>query len=154
MLERERPAPSNDRGDTMSNAREALAQIDIFSGLSKAELRDVGRLMTPIDIRAGKEFITEGSAGREAFILLEGQATVRLGGRLIATVGPGEVIGEMSVVAGLPRSASVTAETDLVAEVLDRREFMALIDSNPKLCKKIMIAAIERLHELQPGLLS
>ncbi len=138
----------------MSNARETLAQIDIFSELSKAELRDIGRLMTPIDIRAGKEFITEGSSGREAFIILEGQATVRLGGRLIATVGPGEVIGEMAVVAGLPRSASVSAETDIVAEVLDRREFMALIDSNPKLSKKIMIAAIKRLHELQPGILS
>ncbi len=138
----------------MSNARETLAQIDIFSELSKAELRDIGRLMTPIDIRAGKQFITEGSPGREAFIILEGQATVRLGGRLVATVGPGEVIGEMAVIAGLPRSASVIAETDIVAEVLDRREFMALIDSNPKLTKKIMIAAIKRLHDLQPGILS
>ncbi len=138
----------------MSNARETLAAIDLFSELTKAELRQIERLMTPIDIRAGREFITEGSAGREAFIILEGTATVRHKGRLVATVGPGEVLGEVAVLAGLPRSATVTAETDVVAEVLDRREFGALLDSNAKLSKKILIAAIKRLHELEPGLLN
>ncbi len=137
----------------MSNTRETLARIDLFADLSKTELKAIEHLMTPVDFRAGREFITEGSVGREAFILLEGSATVRRNGRLVATVGPGEVLGEMAVLAGLPRSATVTAETDVVAEVLDRREFSALLDSNPKLAKKIMIAAIRRLHGLEPGLL-
>ncbi len=138
----------------MPSTRETLAAIDLFSELSKSELREIEKLMTPIDIRAGREFITEGSVGREAFIILEGTATVRHRGRLVATVGPGEVLGEVAVLAGLPRSATVTAETDMVAEVLDRREFSALLDSNPKLSKKILIAAIKRLHDLEPGLLS
>lgn len=138
----------------MINASETLARIDLFSELTKAERRRIERLMTPVDIRAGREFITEGSIGREAFIILEGTATVRHRGRLVATVGPGEVLGEVAVLAGLPRSATVTAETDIVAEVLDRREFGALLDENPKISKKILIAAIKRLHSLEPGLLN
>ncbi len=57
----------------------------------------------------------------------------------------------MAVVAGLRRSATVVADTDIVAEVLDRREFTALLDSNPKLSKKILVAAIKRLHDLEPS---
>ncbi|MEZ5230619.1 MAG: cyclic nucleotide-binding domain-containing protein [Acidimicrobiales bacterium] len=137
----------------MTNASATLARIDLLSELSKTELRQIERLMTPIDIRAGREFITEGTPGREAFIILEGIASVRHNGRVIATVGPGEVLGEVAVVAGLRRSATVVAETDIVAEVLDRREFVALLDANPKLSQKILIAAIKRLHDLEPGLL-
>ncbi len=138
----------------MTNAREALAKIDLFSELSKAELRSIEKLMTPIDIRAGREFITEGEPGREAFIILEGTAEVRRGGRLIATVGAGEVLGEMAVVAGLHRTATVTAQTPMIAEVLDRREFSALLDQNAKISKKILIAVVKRLHGLEPGLLN
>ncbi len=138
----------------MPNAHETLAKIDLFSELTKPELRAIEKLMTPIDIKAGKEFITEGTPGREAFIILSGTAVVRRHGRLVATVGAGEVLGEMAVVAGLHRTATVTAETNIVAEVLDRREFSSLLDQNAKISKKIMIAAIKRLHELEPGLLN
>lgn len=138
----------------MTNAREALAKIDLFSELSKAELRTIEKLMTPVDIKAGKQFITEGTPGREAFIILEGTATVRRGNRLVATVGPGEVLGEMAAVANLHRTATVTAQTDMIAEVLDRREFSSLLDQNARISKKIMIAVIKRLHGLEPGLLN
>jgi CRP-like cAMP-binding protein len=60
----------------------------------------------------------------------------------------------MAAVAGLHRTATVTAETDIVAEVLDRREFSSLLDQNSRICKKIMVAAIRRLHELEPGLIN
>lgn len=138
----------------MASSQDTLAQISLFSDLSKADVKKLARLMTPVDIKAGREFITEGKPGREAFILLEGTASVRRGKRLIATLGPGDFIGEMSVIAGYPRSATVTAETDLVCEVLNRREFSSLLDEVPTIARKIMVAAIKRLHELEPGMAS
>ncbi len=128
------------------------ATLPIFADLSKADLRKVTALMTPVDLKAGQQFIKEGTPGREAFFIIDGNATVRRGGRVLATLGPGDVIGEMSVLAGTPRSASVTAETPMRVEVLNRREFSALLDEVPGLAKKIMTAVIKRLHELEPNL--
>lgn len=133
---------------------ESLAAIDLFSGLTKAELKRVQGLMTPVSIKAGREFISQGTSGREAFILLSGEASVRRNGRLVATVGGGEVLGEIALLGGLPRSASVTAETAIEAEVLTRREFIALLDESPVISRKITLAVIERLQQLEPGLLN
>ncbi len=138
----------------MPSSQETLAQIHLFSDLSKADLKKIERLMTAVDIKKGKEFIIEGKPGREAFILLEGTASVHRGKRLIATLGPGDIIGEMAILAGHPRSATVRAETDIVCEVLDRREFSSLLDEVPTIARKIMVTAIKRLHDLDPGLAS
>ncbi len=137
----------------MHSVDEQLGKIDIFSNLSKAELSKIRRLMTPISIRAGKEFIVEGTSGREAFIILEGRATVRRGGRVIASVGPGDILGEMTVLSGAHRTASVTADTQVEAEVLSRREFSSLLDSQPKLAKKLLVGVLRRLHQLEPSII-
>lgn len=136
----------------MAKAKNHLASIDLFSQLSAADLKRIDALMTTTTIKAGREFIKEGSPGREAFIIVSGSATVRKGGRVIATLQAGDFVGEMSVVASIPRTASVTANDDLVVEVLTRREFSSLLDNDPKISKKIMIGALHRLHELAPSL--
>ena len=67
----------------------------------------------------------------------------------IARLGPGAVVGEMAVLSGVPRTASVTAVTDIVAEVLNRREFVSLLDQEPAVMKNILVGALRRLHDLQ-----
>ena len=136
----------------MSVVNDVLARLDIFAGLSKSERNKIRRLMSQLTIKEGRTFISEGDAGREAFIILSGRATVRRGGRVVASLGPGDVVGEMAVVASIPRTASVTADTEIEAEVLNRREFLSLIDQNPSIAKKIMIGALHRLHELAPSI--
>lgn len=138
----------------MANSHDALASLPIFSELSAADLRKVERLMTPITIKAGREFIVEGKPGREAFVILEGRATVRKRSRVLASVGPGDVIGEMAVLANLPRTASITADTDLQVEVLNRRELTALLEEVPRLAMKIMVSAIKHVSELESSLTS
>jgi len=133
----------------MTSPDEALATLPIFSELSRSELRKIRSLMTPVNIPAGRTFITEGSAVVEAFILLEGEAVVTRGGKEIARLGPGAVVGEMAVLSGVPRTASVTAETDILAEVLNRREFVSLLDQEPSVTKSILIGVLRRLHDLQ-----
>ncbi|WP_394937128.1 cyclic nucleotide-binding domain-containing protein [uncultured Ilumatobacter sp.] len=132
----------------------ALASIELFAGLSKKELAAIDRLMTPIDIKAGKEVIKEGTAGREAFIIVEGTASVWRDGKLIASVGKGSVLGEVALLANRARTATVQAETAMTVEVLNRREFEQLLDQNPAITRKLLVATAKRVHQLEPSMLS
>ncbi len=126
----------------------ALGNVGIFSELSPKELKAVSRLVTPVSVKAGKELVREGEPGREFLIIVEGTATVRRKGRKVATLGPGDFFGELAVLAGVPRTATVVADTPMVVDALNRREFSSLLDASPKLAKKILVAAVRRLHEL------
>ena len=131
---------------------EHLSSIELFSELNKKELRAVSRLMTSVPIKAGKDLMVEGEAGKEFLVILQGDATVRRAGRVLAKVGQGDFLGELAVIAGVPRTATVTADTDMVVSVLNRREFGGLLDQQPKIAKKVLIGTVKRLHTLEPGL--
>ena len=136
------------RGGTNA-CQAALEGIDIFSELTRGQHRSAARLMTCVPVKAGRALTIEGQPGREFMIIVEGQASVRRDGRLVATLGPGEFFGEMSLIAGAPRSATVTAETDMLIETLNRREFSSMLDENPSLARKVLVGAVKRLHGLE-----
>jgi CRP/FNR family cyclic AMP-dependent transcriptional regulator len=129
----------------------AIEGIGIFSGLTRTQHRSLARLMTCVPVKAGRTLTTEGQSGREFMIIVEGRASVRRDGHLMATLGPGEFFGEMSLIAGAPRSATVTAETDMLIETLNRREFSSMLDENPSLARKVLVGAVKRLQELDAG---
>lgn len=131
---------------------ETLPNIELFSELSKKELRNIASLMTPIRVKAGRKLTKEGEPGREFMIIVEGNATVDRGGKVLARLGPGDFFGELAVVAGVPRTATVTADTDMVIEMLNRREFSSLLDESPRIAKKVLVGAVRRLHELEESL--
>jgi CRP-like cAMP-binding protein len=130
-----------------------LSTIPIFAGLTKKELASIQRMMSKTPIAAGREFIKQGTVGREAFIILSGDASVWKDGKLIAAVGPGAVIGEMALLSGTPRNASVKAESDLTVEVLDSREFSDFLDANAAVTRKVLKATIIRLMHAESSLL-
>ena len=129
----------------------ALAGISLFSELGKGQQRSLARLMTCVEVPAGRALTTEGEPGREFMIIVDGKASVRRGGRQVATLGAGDFLGEMSLIAGTPRSATVTAETDMVVEILNRREFSSLLDESPSVARKVMVGAVKRLQEVAGG---
>lgn len=133
-------------------APDRLEGIELFSELSKKERIAVGRLMSTTRIRPGKDLTVEGTPGREFFIILEGEASVRRNGKLIARLGSGDFIGELAVIAGVPRTATVTADTDMLVSVLNRREFSSLLDEQPRLARKVLVGAVKRLYDLDPAL--
>ena len=135
----------------MSPTLERLAAIELFSQLSAKELRKIASFMTLIKIKAGRDLTVQGTPGREFMIIVEGEASVRRNGRLIASLGPGDFFGELAVVAGLPRTATVTAESEMLVETLNRRELSSLLDASPRLTKKILVGAVKRLHDLEEG---
>jgi CRP-like cAMP-binding protein len=134
----------------MASPDEILAELPIFEDLSRHELKKIRQLMTPITLPAGRRFIIEGSNDMEAFIILEGEALVERDGVEVARIGPGDVVGEMAVLAGVPRTATVTATTEVTAEVLNRREFISLLDREPEVMKNVLVSALRRLHQLAP----
>lgn len=135
----------------MTTLVERLANIELFSELTNKEIKKVASYMTTIDVREGRDLTVQGTVGREFMIIAEGEASVRRNGRLIATLGPGDFFGELAVIAGVPRTATVTAESPMVVEALNRREFSSLLDESPKLSRKILVGAVKRLHDLEEG---
>lgn len=129
-----------------SDIDQTLAGIPIFSECSKKELKAISKLVTSVPIVAGKVLVREGDPGREFMIIAEGRATVKRNGRKIATLGPGDFFGELAVLAGVPRTATVTAETDMVVEAMNRQEFSSLLDESPAMAKKILLGAVKRMY--------
>jgi CRP-like cAMP-binding protein len=86
------------------------------------------------------------------FVLLRGGATVRKGGRKIADIGPGEVVGELAVLAKAPRNATVTTTKDSEIATLGRRELFRLIDDAPGFSRKLFEALANRVRELDKKL--
>lgn len=129
-----------------------LESIELFGELTNKERKAVSRLMTTVAVKPGRDLMVEGSVGREFVIILEGEATVRRAGRIVARVGAGDFLGELAVIAGVPRTATVTADTQMDISVLNRREFSSLLDEQPKLARKVLVGAVKRLHAIDPSM--
>lgn len=125
-----------------------LASISLFSALSRKELQQVARASDEVSVKAGHELVRQGDVGREMFVLVSGTATVKRNGRKIGTAGPGNAIGELSLLDKGPRTASVTTDTDCTVLVLGAREFAALLDDLPGVAHKIMSGLASRIREL------
>jgi CRP/FNR family transcriptional regulator, cyclic AMP receptor protein len=126
---------------------EHLAHVRLFSALNKKELARVGRVSDEVRVPSGKVLVAEGAAGHEFFLILEGQAVVRRGGRRVAMLGPGQYFGEMALLDRGPRTATVVADTDMNLLVLGQREFSGLLDEVPALSYKLLAAMAARLRE-------
>lgn len=124
-----------------------LGEISIFKECSAKELKSISRLLTQVTVRTGSILTKQGEPGREFMIIIDGQATVRRDGKVLATLGPGDFFGELAVIAGVPRNATITADTEMTIDALNRREFSSLLDESPKIAKKILVGAVTRLHE-------
>lgn len=123
-----------------------LAEIAIFSELSKRELKAVSRLMTELTIKEGATLTHQGEPGQEFMIISSGTAMVEIDGQTVAHLAAGEFLGELAVISGTPRTATVTATSPMIIEILNRREFMALLDESATLGRKILVGAVKRLQ--------
>jgi CRP/FNR family cyclic AMP-dependent transcriptional regulator len=125
-----------------------LQQVPLFQGLSKKQLRDISSLATRLEQPAGAVLTTEGKAGHEFIIVLEGEIEIRKGGQVITTRGPGSYVGEIALLDNRPRTATVVAKTPVVIEVIGQREFRSMLANAPELSSEIMSTMAQRLAEL------
>ena len=108
----------------------------------------MARASDEIDLPAGRHLCEQDSIGREAFVITEGTAEVRRNGRKVATLGPGDCVGEMALLDHGPRTATVTAATDMSVLVIGAREFAGIVDEVPPIAHKLLRALASRVREL------
>jgi CRP/FNR family transcriptional regulator, cyclic AMP receptor protein len=125
-----------------------LASVPLFRGMTNKELREIARATVELQVEQGREFVTQGDVGREAFIIVEGTADIVRNGTSIAKLGAGDCVGELALLDHGPRTTSVVAETPLTVLVLGPREFSGLLEEVPTLSRKIMEALASRVREL------
>lgn len=126
---------------------EHLSRIPMFEAFSKKELMLLARLAEDVNVDSGSMLIKEGATGREFFVVAKGKARIMKGKKKIASVGPGAAFGELSLLDGAPRSATIVAETPMEVIVLGQREFLGLLYDVPNLAFKLLKAMARRLRE-------
>ena len=132
---------------------EMLAKRPLFAGLSRKELESVAALGVTLEFSAGQELAKEGAIGLEAFLIVSGEARVTVGeGIGVGTLGPGDHFGEISLLDGGRRGATVVAVTDMVVTVFERREFLRLIETSPSIAVRLMEAMGARLRFVEAEL--
>ena len=125
---------------------ETLATVPLFSACSKKELQMVAKSAERVVLPAGKVVVTEGAAGTEFFVILDGQARVERHGRQVATLGQGGFFGDLALLDRSPRNASVVADTELEVAKLGQRAFDSLLE-HPGFSKKLLAGLARRLRE-------
>ena len=115
-----------------------LAAVPLFASCSQKELRLIAKAGTEIRMTAGTMIIDQGQTGREAFVVIDGSVTVKRNGRKVATLGPGAMVGELSLIDHGPRTATVVCETDCDLLVIDQRHFSAVIAEVPSIARRLL----------------
>jgi CRP/FNR family transcriptional regulator, cyclic AMP receptor protein len=131
----------------MNTKLELLKQVPLFAGCSKRELQEISRVADEITLPSGYELTQEGASGQELVVIVDGAADVRRRGRKINTVGSGDFVGEIALVADVPRTATVKTTRETQALVLSRRDFRALMKRVPSIQIKVLEALGSRLPE-------
>jgi CRP/FNR family cyclic AMP-dependent transcriptional regulator len=129
-----------------SDGADRLAQVPIFAGCSKKELAAIARAVKMIEHPAGSVVAVEGEAGAGLFVIDRGTADVTIGGRRMSRLKDGDFFGEMALLDGGPRTATVTATSDLRTYVLTEWVFRGLLEQHPTIALRTLEAMAARLR--------
>jgi CRP-like cAMP-binding protein len=134
------------QGVLRKNAKlELLKKVPLFSLCSKKELEEVAQLADEVDLPEGRNLATEGATGKEFVVIVEGGADVRRKGRKINTLGSGDFLGEIALIAGIPRTATVTTTEPSHVLVVTAQAFKQLLRDSPSIQLKVLEALAHRL---------
>ena len=126
---------------------EALEQVPLLAQLTKRDRQRVAQSLTERTYSPGKQVVMEGRGGIGFFIIVDGKAIVSVGDRVVRALGPGDYFGEMALLDGNQRSATVTADTELRCFGLTSWNFKNFVLENPSVAWALLQALSERLRE-------
>ena len=127
--------------------RDDLEDVELFAEANRAERAVIRRHLTPLAVPAGRVLVQEGARGNQFMVLVEGNATVSQGGRTIATLERGDLVGEMALLQDVStgrRNATVTTSTDAVILVGSRSDFRQILEAVPSVDRKVRQTAAQR----------
>ncbi len=120
--------------------KDDLGELDLFSEASRSELAQITRPQNTLKVKAGRVLVREGGIGNEFMIMVSGAAEVTQGGRKIATIGRGDLVGEMALLqppGSGRRNATVTAVTDAQIYAGSAAEFRRILEIAPSGAEKV-----------------
>jgi CRP/FNR family transcriptional regulator, cyclic AMP receptor protein len=130
---------------------ESLRRVPLFSGLDRKELELLGKLIKQQQYDAGATIVKTGADGLGLYIIKEGKVAVIRDGQRVASLGPGQFFGEISVLDGGPRTADVRAESATVCLTLISWEVKPLLMENPSITYKMLLEMVKRLRSQAPS---
>ena len=123
-----------------------LANVPLFSDCSQRELQTISRAVKDVDHSAGTVIAREGEPGVGLFVISTGTADVTIGGKKKATLGPGDFFGEIALLDGGPRTATVTAVSDVKLLGLTEWVFRGMMQEHPSIALKTLQQMASRLR--------
>jgi CRP/FNR family transcriptional regulator len=128
---------------------ESLKRVPIFAGVRDKELGRLVKAMRDSRFNEGEVITTEGRSGDGFFLIEDGNATVSLRGEIVRTLGPGDHFGEIALIDEGPRSATVTASTDLRCRGLAAWEFKSFVQEHPEVAWPLLETLASRLRDAE-----
>jgi CRP-like cAMP-binding protein len=126
-----------------------LAQVPLFSALSRRHLKRLAEHADIVTFRERESIVRAGEPGGTFYVLLEGSAKVTRGTKTLGQLQPGDFFGEISLLDGGPRTASVTAATPVTAIRVFKRSFDTVVAEEPTVAAKILAVVARRLREAE-----
>jgi len=126
-----------------------LQRVQIFESCSSRQLRAIARIAEVQEAQAGAELARSGEPGDRFFVIVDGAARIEVTPQRHGRIGPGEFFGEMSLLDGEPRSATVVADTAVRLLVIHRRDFMTLLREVPSLTQRMLVTLCQRVRNAE-----
>ena len=123
-----------------------LKKVPLFSGLDSRELEQIAASMRERKVAAGDVVLEQGAAGAGFFVVETGEADVTVDGDSVRSVGPGDYFGEIALLTGSDRTATVTAKTDMLCYGMTPWDFKPLVESNSAIAWKLLTAMAQKLR--------
>ncbi|MFQ5966327.1 MAG: Crp/Fnr family transcriptional regulator [Acidimicrobiia bacterium] len=131
-----------------------LKNVALFETLSQKDLNEVAKRTEEVDVPAGTVLTQEGRVGEQAFVIVDGSASVRRNYRQVAKLSSGDVLGEMSLVEGVPQSITVQTLEDSRLLMINRADFRYLLENVQGFAIKLLVSMSRRLREATVRLVS
>jgi CRP-like cAMP-binding protein len=125
---------------------EHLRDVRLFDGCSDEELEQIARMADEIAVPSGYVLVYEGDWGNEVFVVAEGEAEVTAGGRMLALLDAGAVIGELAVLNPAPRTATVVAASPMRLFVFEDHAFESVLAEHPAIARRTMTDVAARFQ--------
>jgi len=144
-----RDGPGDSHADDAAAARHLLRQVPLFKRIGKRHLRLLAGRCQVMRYRPGEPIVRAGFSGEGFFAIAGGRARVQRPDGREVILGHGDFFGDLSLIDGADRNATVVAETDLIALKLTRQTFLDLLDAEPTVCRALVESLVERIRAME-----
>jgi CRP-like cAMP-binding protein len=128
-----------------------LTKVPLFEGLSRRELEQIARWADEVDLPEGKRLLDQGRFAYEFFVIQEGECEVRQDRRPLATMGPGDIVGEIALMERARRTATVETLSRVRAIVMSARDFGTMMDTMPSVARRVREIQQRRIGDADLG---